>query len=404
MAISQERYVKIRSTNIGDPAVSNRELGGLIFTKGAGWKNSDPWDSDTMIKCYSAEQLKSDFRSDSDEMVAAIRYFSYVSPSGSAPSSLTFVKMGEGENPVDAIQRIDTDTNNFGSFEFLDLGDYTCKQFRDVAIYNAGKNYKYLFSVTCLDSATAVTATDSTKMDAVKTVAFKDYLTAGEVEEEFKTDDGIKGTVVINGADKHSALMPMAISASIDYDGVNTVPSFMFKQFPGESPTVKDDTTADAFDSKNINYYGLVQVNGQRKAFFQTGVNSDGEDTAVYFNELWLKSTISTAVMNMFLGVEKIPANDDGALMVYGILMSAAEQGVRNGMILKGKALTEEQKAKIYSLTKDSEAWFTVQNSGYIGSVEVRQDNDTKKYIAYYKLIYSKGDSIRKVEGSDILV
>ena len=595
MALSQDRYISIKSTNVGDSAVQQRELGGLAFTLGKGWKKTDePWDDGMKVIIYGATQARNYFVDGSAEIEEAERYFSYISPSGTAPSSLTYVKMSvkaaesadeyavvasfskmtsseikevsvtksdfltkigkpknatysfeyqntswtyggnninlsdygitvtcdptsgtpasgdvikvvvsnqlvymdlgvkselipatestltghsvnptvctskvgtdggtysfkyQGDswkynsNPVEiaeygisisgvpsdndeikvvvrksgwykiggesaavanpivetpnaALHRVNADSNNFGSYNFIDLDQFTCGQFKDVAISNCGFNYKYHFCVACVDGQTT-DAGDDVKMNKVSTASFKAYLKAkaGEVDEEFVSDDGIKGTAVINGCDVFSATMPMATFASTDYSGVNTPTNFMLKQFAGETPTVTSDDVADQFDKANINYYGLVQVNGQRKSFFQTGVNSDGESMAVYCNEIWLKSVISTAIMNLFLTTEKIPANADGELMIYGILMSAAEQGVRNGMILRGKRLTDEQKVKVYQLTGNSEAWFTVQDTGYVGSVEIRQKD--KKYVAYYKLIYSKGDAICKVEGSDILI
>lgn len=522
MAISQDRYISIKSTNVGDSAVTQRELGGLAFTLGKGWKNvNEPWDDGKKVVIYGVSQARNYFLDGSDEIKEAERYFSYISPSGTAPSSLTYVKMSvkaaegadeyavvasfskmtsskikevsvtksdfltkigkpknatysfeyqntswtyggnninlsdygitvtcdptsgtpasgdvikvvvsnqlvwkksdstEGwykindesaavadpivETPNAALHRVNADSNNFGSFNFIDLGEFTCGQFKDVAISNCGLNYKYLFCVACADGQTTV-AEDAVKMDKVSTASFKAYLKAkaGEVDEEFVSDDGIKGTAVINGCDVFSATMPMAIFASTDYNGVNTSTNFMFKQFPGETPTVTSDDVADQFDKANINYYGLAQVNGQRKSFFQTGVNSDGESMSVYCNEIWLKSVISTDIMNLFLTVEQIPATADGESMIYSVLMSAAERGVRNGMITKSKTLTDAQKAAIYRLTGNADAWFRVYNSGYIGTVEIRQKD--KKYIAYYKLIYSKGDSICKVEGSDILI
>lgn len=538
MALSQDRYISIKSTNVGDSAVTQRELGGLAFTLGKGWKNvNEPWDDGKKVVIYGVSQARNYFLDGSDEIKEAERYFSYISPSGTAPSSLTYVKMRvvaqeegstdphyavvcttskvssssitgvkvnaeifigkmgkknavysfeyqntswtyggnaisladygisvmgssstggvinqpndgnsatgtpasgdiiqvvvsdqlvwkkdglkEGwyklddssnavanpliETPNAVLHRTNADCNNFGSFNFIDLGEFTCGQFKDVAISNCGLNYKYLFCVACLDGQTTGAA-DAVKMDKVSTASFKAYLKAkaGEVDEEFVSDDGIKGTAVINGCDVFSATMPMAIFASTDYNGVNTSTNFMFKQFPGETPTVTSDDVADQFDKANINYYGLAQVNGQRKSFFQTGVNSDGESMSVYCNEIWLKSVISTDIMNLFLTVEQIPATADGESMIYSVLMSAAERGVRNGMITKSKPLTDAQKAAIYRLTGNADAWFVVYNSGYIGTVEIRQKD--KKYIAYYKLIYSKGDSICKVEGSDILI
>lgn len=511
MALSQDRYISIKSTNAGTPAVTNRELGGLCFTLGKGWRGEVPWDYGTAVVIHSAAQAVKYFASESAELIEAQRYFNYASPSGTAPTTLTYIRMkvqdgtnvsakvsvekmasstitatanpttlwakvgkktgsyvfefqgtswtyggsnvniadygitvtnspvsgdkviavvsdmlswkknasGVGgwynlssttaiasptiETPVDAYIRVDKDTNNFGSFNYIDLDTWTCKNMRDVAIANAVKNYKYLFSVACLDSGTTDPATDATKMDLVKTTAFKTYLTNGDVAEEYKTEDGINGTAIINGYDVFSATMPMALFSAVNYDGVNTATNFMFKRFSGETATVVDDDIADTFDAANINYYGLVQINGQRKAFYQPGVNSDGENTAVFCNEIWLKSRISTSVMNLMLETEMIPANEDGELMLYSTISSVASKGVTNGMIEIAKELTDEQKAKIFQLTGDSDAWFTVQNSGFYLIVTIEQTSEGK-YKAVYKLIYSKGDSIVKVEGTDILI
>ena len=38
---------------------------------------------------------------------------------------------------------INKDSNNFGSFCFLQGGDYTCEQMKDVIVANDGYNYKY---------------------------------------------------------------------------------------------------------------------------------------------------------------------------------------------------------------------------------------------------------------------
>lgn len=398
MALPQDRYVKIISTNAGDPAITNRDLGALLFTKGVdGWKESaGEFATGKMVVTHSLDQVAKYWESDSKEYKFAARYFGYVSPSATAPVTLSFTKWGEdSEKPVEAFNRINDATNNFGSFAFAE-SDITLAQVKDVAMANVGYNYRYLYSVSAGTKDKATTEVETDALSAVSAKQVAHFL------------GSVNGTCCTQGEESAesialtAAAMPMAIFGATNYDGVNTATYFMFKQFDGEAATVEDSATADELDNLNCNYNGLVQVNGQRRAFYQRGRNLDGENTAVYCNEIWLKARISTDIMNLFLGTERIPANEDGELMLYGVISSAAAQGIQNGVIELGKTLTNAQKTKIFQLTGDSEAWFTVQESGYTISVEIRQDGS--EYKAYYKLIYSKGDAICYVEGSDILI
>ena len=70
--------------------------------------------------------------------------------------------------------------------------------------------------------------------------------------------------------------------------------------------------------------------------------------------------------------------------------------------------MTTVQKAYITSLTGDNEAWREVEQNGYYLTVSissyVNANNGLTEYQVDYQLIYGKGDSIRKVVGSDILI
>ena len=137
---------------------------------------------------------------------------------------------------------------------------------------------------------------------------------------------------------------------------------------------------------------------------------ADGTDAAVYCNEIWLKDAMATEILNLEIALNKIPANDDGLGMIeavlQGVIGEALNDGTGNGTISAGKALTNTQKAYITQITGDSTAWQTVQLNGYVLTVKLTQSvvNGATKYIADYTLIYSKGDSIRKVEGRHILI
>ena len=549
MAIMQERYVEITSGNSGDSAIQERDLNGLLFTLGRGWIGQGAFGTDAILKCYSVDQVRKYFSSGSDEVKFAQKYFSYVSPGGGAPASLSFARVsvhsdgtsvdqvlsyeydsgstsmawftaktfgkdtltllgantsgvmlslylkgsapdasvdevkteytfvdmltakndvllgsspeetavnlaavingtggiygqkanpyitavaegnkvivtartaGSGatpwfipsedqdvvsvaqstvgsdggsvavnpafESPSDALSRVNTLSNNFGSFAIL-AGDiteasWTNTDINDLLTQNAGYNYKYLASVPIL-------ANSGDFNDTSNEIAF---VTAVGTQNGASANRGNDGTI---------AAMPMAIFGAIDYDGVGTAPNFMFKQISGETPTVFSDSVADTLDGLHVNYYGQTQVNGRPLAFYQRGFNLDGEDTAVYCNEVWLKSHIATAIFNLLLSTERVPANTDGEAMIYTTIAGATQKAITNGTIEPGKTLTPAQRSKVYQLTGDAEAYMRIQNAGYWLNVVIEQNGT--EYKAVYKLVYGKGDSIRKVEGTDVL-
>ena len=77
-----------------------------------------------------------------------------------------------------------------------------------------------------------------------------------------------------------------------------------------------------------------------------------------------------------------------------------------NGVITTGKPLTSVQQAYIDGMTGEEGSWRQVQQNGYIliSDVEQFDDDGTTKWQWAYQLIYSKGDTIVKVVGSDILI
>ena len=395
MALSQDRYISIKSTNVGDSAVQQRELGGLAFTLGKGWKKTDePWDDGMKVIIYGATQARNYFVDGSAEIKEAERYFSYISPSGTAPSSLTYVKMSvkaaEDDGEYAVVASVSKMTSSKIKEVSVNKSDFLTKivkpknatysfEYQNTSWTYGGNNINlsdFGITVTCDPTSGTPASGDVIKVVVSNQLVWKK---SNSTEGWYKIDDAsmqVSSPIV----ETPNAALHRVNADSNNFGSYNfiDIDQFTCGQF-------KDVAISNC--GFNYKYHFCVAcVDGQ--------TTDAGDDVKM--------DKVSTAIMNLFLTTEKIPANADGELMIYGILMSAAEQGVRNGMILRGKRLTDEQKVKVYQLTGNSEAWFTVQDTGYVGSVEIRQKD--KKYVAYYKLIYSKGDAICKVEGSDILI
>ena len=126
----------------------------------------------------------------------------------------------------------------------------------------------------------------------------------------------------------------------------------------------------------------------------------------VYMNELWLKDAITVEFLNYMLAVAKWPANESGRAIGDGLIQGVINRAKTNGTILQAKELTSTQKAYITSLTDDGNAWRDVYSEGYklISKVVSVTANGAEHYEYQYTLIYSKGDSIRKVVGTHTLI
>ena len=397
MAIDMKRYIDIKS-GVVSSTLAERDLQGLVFTTEdmvAGATGKSDYDAGTPLKLSLAD-ITDRFAAESDIIKFATKYFSYVGPGSSAPSRLTVAKMLSPlvettptlETPLQAFTRVDNLTNDFGSFTFIDpsgtnADPFSAASLAAVAEANAGLDFKYLF-------CQGFTADDARKATFIGTGT-------GSLK-------GIAGTHMVQGYDKYAAAMPMAITASVNYNRQGAATCMMYKQFANETATVTGDSDADTLDAAKVNYYGQTQTNGTKLSFYQRGFNADGTDTMVYFNEIWLKSTIATAFFNLVTSVNKIPADENGRNMVYGIVTNAVGKALNNGTIIFKQSLTVAQESMVLALSgNDEDAPNEVLNNGYWLDVVI-QTTDSVEYKAVYTLIYSKGDSIRKVEGYNLLV
>jgi len=292
---------------------------------------------------------------------------------------LPFVSSGMAvETPVACIRRTMSEANCCGSFAFLD--ELTTAQIADVAQWNHNQNVRYIYSV----------AVNASNYSAVQS-AVAEY-------------DGVGLTY---GDDKFVSYMPMAILAATDYNIQNGTKNYMYTQFEGEIPSVTTNELSNALDNLHINYYGLTQMTGKKISFYQRGyLQGSIPDMGVYANEIWLKQEIENMSMNLFTRRGKLPANSTGVGIFRTALQSILDLAVTNGAFLLGKVLSRSQCARVVEISNSDDAVSQIQSLGYWVNVEVQEAviNSVTEYYLKYILLYAKGDAIRKIEGTDILL
>lgn len=283
------------------------------------------------------------------------------------------------QQPVDAVIKANSISNNYGSIMFIPT--LTLEQIQAVANWNDAQNVAYLYSVavSAANASSWATALRNTSGVALT------------------LDPGISG--------EYPALLPMSQLASTDYSRRNSTVNYMFLQ-DNLTASVTTDATANTYDNLRVNYYGQTQQAGNNISFYQRGVMmglaTDPLDINTYVNEMWFKDAITVELMNLLLAMPKISANTTGQSLLQASVVAIVEQALFNGTISVGKTLTTTQQAYITQMTGDEDAWRQVQSQGYWFNIVIQQVG--LEYHAIYTLIYSKDDAVRKVTGSNILI
>ena len=266
-------------------------------------------------------------------------------------------------------------SNNFYSFTFLTS---IAEEEESIAAWVKAQNIRYMWSL-------GVTSVNATTLAS----SLAEY-------------DGVGLTL---SAD--CVFLPMAIAAAINFDLPNASVDFMYQQAAGIIPSVSSPVEQEAYDAIRVNYYGTTQQAGNLVSFYQDGkLLGSVASMGIYVNEAWLKDAFFTALLNLRLSLDSLPANETGLGYVKLAMQDIIEKAQNNGVISIGKTLDSTQKAYISQITGDKSAWQAIQSIGYWLDAKIVKytEQGTEKYKVSYLLVYSKGDSINFVDGKDILI
>lgn len=318
------------------------------------------------------------------ELRPVIGWDNPVLPGGAVDASNTILSDGVVAETVQATMIAQDDlSDNFGSFVFMPA--LTDQEVIDVATWNKTENVKYQFFVSILEADAA------------------DHYAA------LKDIGGVGVIIKHPTAVEYPEMAPSMVLAATDYTRPNANKNYMYQQF-NLTPSVTSTSKSNVLDAARANYYGQTQSAGSKLEFFQRGLlmglATDPKDMNVYANEQWFKSNITARLLNLLLILDAVPANLDGeGLIDAGALTGAISLALLNGTILPNKTLTDAQKVYITQITGDNEAWRQVASLGYWKSVVIREnEQEAGEYEAVYMIIYAKGDAVRTVDGTHILV
>lgn len=286
---------------------------------------------------------------------------------------------------IDIVSSSAEKNGNFATFKIIP--EITESDEADIGAWLAAQNFKYLYSFR--------------------------RLTVSALEEAFTALGTFPGMAAHLAPlpDEYPEVLPMALAAATDFTRRAANKNYMFQQTSGLTPSVTDTPTSNEVDAVRGNYYGMTQANGQGISFYQRGTlyggPKDATDTNVYINEVWLKDRLTGLLMSLQLSLEALTPDPTGRGYILNTIQAAVDESLTNGVILVGKELSTLQQTVITEQSGDPLAWLSVRDLGYWRDVYFVQEVDTSgaiQYVAKYLLIYSKGDTVRRIDGSHILI
>lgn len=379
MPIKQSKYVDIKSGINNIRTATEKELIARIFTTSASL-------TDDVVECENLEDVADIFATSSDEYKIAEKYFSFINKYARSPRKISFAKIDLSNDKTysQLFDEIYQENNNFATFTILGLTDST--EIATLAGYVA-QNYPSEFMM-------------------VVPVTSSNYVT---IQSATANINGV--SLELCGSDENTGkfnfVMPMSITATTDYNKENGTVNYMYMQDNNMAVVVDNDTSATTYDNVKVNYYGRTQQAGQKLAFYQNGVlQGNYQDQNIYVNEIWLKDALTTKFLNYMLLTSNWYANKGGQAIGQGLVADVIDRAKLNGTITTEKELSEADKVYIYNITADENAWRQIYQEGYFlaTNIEKKTINNQDTFVFNYLLLYSKGDSIKKVEGLNILI
>ena len=324
--------------------------------------------------------------------------------------NLTEIVAGPTGTDISVLFGINTNTQNPIISQGVSSGDATVTNIfvQNYKISNNFGNFAFIGSCSTSEiTELSALINNSYKTDVmyVQGVNNSNYSAITSAIKTACTGTSLELTDSVEGP--YNYIIPMAIMASTDYDKTNGTQLYMYNQMDGINSLVGADDYED-YDNKKINYYGMTQKAGKDLSFYQDGVmQGDISDQSIYANEIWLKDALATVYLNYFLVNPRWAANLTGKGIGIGIAQEVILRAKNNGTITTEKEFSSIEKASIATMTGDQNAWQQIYSQGYYLTASITKDTTDLtniKYIFNYILVYSKGDSIRKVEGQNILI
>lgn len=145
---------------------------------------------------------------------------------------------------------------------------------------------------------------------------------------------GLKRTcVTYSSSSPYAAASLFGRIATVDYTGINTSITLMFKQLPGVVAETLSETQAAALAAKACNVFVNYQAGA---AILQHGQMASGDYIDERVGMDWQQNALQVQGFNILYGANKIPQTDAGMNVLAAGYEVICDQAVTNGLVAPG--------------------------------------------------------------------
>lgn len=201
------------------------------------------------------------------------------------------------------------------------------------------------------------------------------------------------------------AAFVLGTMASIDFGRTNGRVTFAYRAGPGIAPGVGSLTVANTLKANGYNFYGDYATSSAQFTFMQPGQIGGAFDWIdSYVNQIWLNSSMQSALLNLITNAGTIPYNNFGYSMIESSLLDPITQAINFGAIRAGVALSASQIADVNAAAGRQVASVLQTRGWYLlikdPSAAVRAQRGSPEIT----LFYVDGGSVQTINMASILI
>lgn len=204
---------------------------------------------------------------------------------------------------------------------------------------------------------------------------------------------------------KAFASLAMGFAASMDLERTGGRKTFAYRSQEGLAFTVDDADDARALLGNGYNFYGSYATASEEFSLAQNGQIS-GKATwfDTYLGQIWLKARMQAAWITTLQNSNTLPFNQDGYTAIYASSMDVINAGIDAGLIVKGVALSAQQKNQVNREAglDISEALYT--QGWYLHVPDASTATRVARGPAQPNFWYCDGGSIQSIQGTSTTI
>jgi hypothetical protein len=210
------------------------------------------------------------------------------------------------------------------------------------------------------------------------------------------------GSVPIYGNSTHSAFA-LGWMAALDFTKKNGRQTLAFRGQSGLVPSVTDGPTALLLNANNYNFYGnYAAANQTFQVMYDGGISGLYNWTDSYVHQMWMRSNLTLAFMNLLTQVGTIPYNSAGYSQVDAAAQSPIQAAVNFGAIVPGVTLSASQISQITASVGFDVSSALFAQGYYLQITDAAPGTRAARSSPPIALYYCDGESIQAINMSAI--